>query len=167
MSSEAPAAPAEKGSRLRALTAELRELGSRLRAGGGPGKTEKQHQQGKLTARERVQLLLDPGQYAQEIGLLIAYDQYEGAAPAAGVVTVVGRIAGRDAVARAHRLPRGLGRREPALPGRRLPRAVRRGAHLLLQLDHAPLPARPAGRGRDGALRRGRRLSARALRHHR
>ena len=98
MSPEAPAAPAEKGSRLRALTAELRELEARLRAGGGPERVEKQHQQGKLTARERVQLLLDPGQYAQEIGLLIAHDRYEGAAPAAGVVTVVGRVAGREAV---------------------------------------------------------------------
>jgi len=76
----------------------LRELEARLRAGGGPERVEKQHQQGKLTARERVQLLLDPGQYAQEIGLLIAHDRYEGAAPAAGVVTVVGRVAGREAV---------------------------------------------------------------------
>src|SRR3712207_5669859 len=98
MSPEAPAAPAEKGSRLRALTAELRELEARLRAGGGPDKVEKQHQQGKLTARERVRLLLDPGQYAQEVGLLIAYDQYEGAAPAAGVGTGGGGVAGRAAV---------------------------------------------------------------------
>jgi acetyl-CoA carboxylase carboxyltransferase component len=97
MSSEAPPA-AGKGARLRGLTAELRELETKLRAGGGPDKVEKQHQQGKLTARERVRLLLDPGQYAQEVGLLVAYDQYEGAAPAAGVVTVVGRVAGREAV---------------------------------------------------------------------
>jgi 3-methylcrotonyl-CoA carboxylase beta subunit len=98
MSSEAPPAPAEKSSRLRALTAELRELEGRLRAGGGAGKIKKQHEQGKLTARERVERLLDRGAYAQEIGLLVAYDQYEGAAPAAGVVTTVGRVGGREVV---------------------------------------------------------------------
>ncbi|HWW76529.1 MAG TPA: carboxyl transferase domain-containing protein [Pyrinomonadaceae bacterium] len=98
MSSEAPTAPAGKGSRLRGLTAELRELEERLRAGGGAGKIKKQHEQGKLTARERVELLLDKGSYAQEIGLLVAYDQYEGGAPAAGVVTTVGRVGGREVV---------------------------------------------------------------------
>src|SRR3712207_1461869 len=98
MSSEAPTARAGKGSRLRGLTNELRELEERLRAGGGADKVKKQHEQGKLTARERVALLLDKGSYAQEIGLLVAYDQYEGGAPAAGVVTVLGRIGGREVV---------------------------------------------------------------------
>jgi 3-methylcrotonyl-CoA carboxylase beta subunit len=98
MSSEAPTARAGKGSRLRGLTAELRELEERLRAGGGADKIKKQHAQGKLTARERVKLLLDAGAYAQEIGLLVAYDQYEGGAPAAGVVTTVGRVGGRECV---------------------------------------------------------------------
>ena len=74
MSSEAPTAPVEKASRLRALTAELRALEARLRAGGGPERIKKQHEQGKLTARERVELLLDSGSYSQEIGLLVAYD---------------------------------------------------------------------------------------------
>ena len=73
-------------------------LGERLRLGGGPDKIEKQHQQGKLTARERIDLLLDKNSYAQEIGLLVAYDQYDGAAPGAGVVTVVGRVEGREVV---------------------------------------------------------------------
>src|SRR5919202_3948397 len=98
MSSEAPPARAGKGSRLRGLTAELRELEERLRAGGGADKIRKQHGQGKLTARERVALLLDEGSYSQEIGLLVAYDQYEGGAPAAGVVTTVGRVGGREVV---------------------------------------------------------------------
>src|SRR6266545_6312229 len=62
--------------RLRELTAELQELEARLRLGGGPDKIERQHAQGKLTARERIALLLDKDSYAQEVGLLVAYDQY-------------------------------------------------------------------------------------------
>ena len=85
-------------SRLRELTAELQRLEARLRIGGGPDKIDRQHQQGKLTARERIEKLLDTDAYVQEIGLLVAYDQYEGAAPGAGVVTVVGRVEGREVV---------------------------------------------------------------------
>src|SRR6266540_2528774 len=64
-------------SRLRELTTELQKLEARLRLGGGPDKIERQHAQGKLTARERIDLLLDKNSYAQEIGLLVAYDQYK------------------------------------------------------------------------------------------
>jgi acetyl-CoA carboxylase carboxyltransferase component len=85
-------------SRLRELTDQLRQLETRLRSGGGPDKIDRQHQQGKLTARERIELLLDRDSYSQEIGLLVAYDQYEGGAPAAGVVTVVGRVESREVV---------------------------------------------------------------------
>jgi 3-methylcrotonyl-CoA carboxylase beta subunit len=116
--------------RLRELTAELQALEVGLRFGGGPDKIERQHAQGKLTARERIALLLDKDSYAQEIGLLVAYDQYPtedrrpetddgnkvdeaetrtpvtgrpsaleiGAAPGAGVVTVVGRVEHREVV---------------------------------------------------------------------
>ena len=84
--------------RLRELTEQLNQLEARLRLGGGPDKIDRQHQQGKLTARERLELLLDKDSYTQEIGLLVAYDQYEGAAPGAGVVTVVGRVEGREVV---------------------------------------------------------------------
>ncbi|HET6669429.1 MAG TPA: carboxyl transferase domain-containing protein [Pyrinomonadaceae bacterium] len=90
--------PKQSNQRLRELTGELRELEERLRLGGGPEKIEKQHQQGKLTARERLALLLDKGSFAQEIGLLVAYDQYDGTAPGAGVVTTVGRVEGREVV---------------------------------------------------------------------
>src|SRR5205823_127116 len=68
------------------------------RPGGGPARIEKQHRAGKLTARERIARLLDKGARFLEIGLLIAYDQYEGQAPAAGVVTGIGKIEGRPAV---------------------------------------------------------------------
>src|SRR5215510_14352272 len=84
--------------RLRELTDELQKLEARLRLGGGPDKIDRQHQQGKLTARERIELLLDKGAYVQEIGLLVAYDQYGGGAPGAGVVTVVGKVEGREVV---------------------------------------------------------------------
>ena len=88
----------ETPKRLRQLTDEFQQLETRLRLGGGPDKIERQHQQGKLTARERLALLLDNDSYHQEIGLLVAYDQYEGGAPGAGVVTAVGRVEGREVV---------------------------------------------------------------------
>lgn len=80
------------------LTRDLHVLEERLRAGGGAKKVEKQHRDGKLTARERVAGLLDPDTPFLEIGLLIAYDKYDGQAPAAGVVTGLGAIEGRPAV---------------------------------------------------------------------
>ena len=88
----------ETHSRLRTLTDELERLEKKLRLGGGPEKIDKIHKQGKLTARERINLLLDPDQYAQEIGLLVAYDEYNGQAPAAAVVTIVGKVGGRECV---------------------------------------------------------------------
>ncbi len=98
--SAAAARPNATGQRTRMgeLVEDLRRLEAKLRRGGGPDKIEKQHQQGKLTARERIALLLDPGAYSQEIGLLVAYDQYKGGAPSAGVVTAVGRVGGREVV---------------------------------------------------------------------
>jgi acetyl-CoA carboxylase carboxyltransferase component len=87
-----------KPTRLRELANELRELEAKLRLGGGPDRIEKQHKQGKLTARERLDLLLDKDSVNREIGLLVAHDQYDGGAPAAGVVTTVGRVASREVV---------------------------------------------------------------------
>src|ERR1041385_3896442 len=84
--------------RLHELTEELQRLEAKLRLGGGPDKIDRQHQQGKLTARERIELLLDKDAYVQEVGLLVAYDQYNGGAPGAGVVTVVGTVEGREVV---------------------------------------------------------------------
>ena len=92
------AATRQTPSRLRELTDQLQQLEAHLRLGGGPDKIDRQHQQGKLTARERIEKLLDKDAYVQEIGLLVAYDQYDGKAPAAGVVTVVGRVDGREVV---------------------------------------------------------------------
>jgi 3-methylcrotonyl-CoA carboxylase beta subunit len=83
---------------MRALAAEWQNLEDKLRLGGGPKKIEKQHADGKLTARERVAKLIDPSSPFLEIGLLVAYDKYEGQAPGAGVVTGLARIEGRPAV---------------------------------------------------------------------
>ncbi|MFN2604005.1 MAG: acyl-CoA carboxylase subunit beta [Gemmatimonadaceae bacterium] len=85
-------------SRLRALSAEVRALEERLRQGGGTDKVAKLHAQGKLSARERVALLCDDGARFIEIGLLVAYDQYDGQAPAAGMITGVGKIHDREVV---------------------------------------------------------------------
>jgi len=92
------AQPDATHSRLRELTEELRALEARLRLGGGAEKIAKQHKAHKLTARERIDLLLDKSFHQQEIGLLVAYDEYNGGAPAAGVVTTVGRVNGREVV---------------------------------------------------------------------
>jgi 3-methylcrotonyl-CoA carboxylase beta subunit len=93
---DADAPPA--GGRSRALAAELRELEARLRQGGGPKRIQKQHDDGKLTARERIALLLDPRSRFQEVGLLVAHDRYDGQAPGAGVVTGFGTVHGREVV---------------------------------------------------------------------
>ena len=84
--------------RLRELSDEVRALESKLREAGGAKKLAKLHEQGKLSARERVELLRDEGSSMLELGLLVAYDQYDGQAPAAGVVTAVIRVHGRETV---------------------------------------------------------------------
>ena len=85
-------------SRLRELGDEIRKLEDRLREGGGADRIAKQHKQGKLTARERIAKLCDPTSRFIEVGLLVAYDQYDGQAPGAGVVTGIGTVHGREIV---------------------------------------------------------------------
>jgi 3-methylcrotonyl-CoA carboxylase beta subunit len=98
VSDAAVAAGASVEGRAERLTQELRELEQRLRQGGGSKRIEKQHADGKLTARERIALLIDPRTRFQEVGLLVAHDRYEGQAPAAGVVTGFGTVCGREVV---------------------------------------------------------------------
>src|ERR1700722_12921329 len=93
-----PATEQARISHMRHLVENLQNLEARLRDGGGPQRIEKQHRAGKLTARERIARLIDTGTRFLEIGLLIAYDKYEGQAPGAGVVTGIGKIEGRPAV---------------------------------------------------------------------
>src|SRR2546423_3952615 len=98
---ESQTAPANR-EHFQRLVNELKTLEAQLRLGGGPDRIAREHKKGKLTARERIALLLDEGAYFQETGLRIAYDQYEGQAPAAGTITGVGRISGREIVVMAN-----------------------------------------------------------------
>lgn len=82
-------------SRLRELSAAVRKLESEIAKGGGAERTAKVHEQGKLTARERIEGLRDKGTRFLEIGMLVAHDKYDGQAPAAGVVTGIGAVLGR------------------------------------------------------------------------
>jgi acetyl-CoA carboxylase carboxyltransferase component len=84
--------------RLRALTDEYLALAATLREGGGAARVAKMHAKGQLAPRERVSQLCDPDTPWCEIGLLVAYDRYNGEAPAAGVITGVGMVAGREVV---------------------------------------------------------------------
>ncbi len=80
----------------RRLVAELRER-TATAALGGPEESRKRHQgRGKLLPRERVMRLLDPGSPFLEVGALAAYELYGGEAPAAGVITGIGRVQGRE-----------------------------------------------------------------------
>ena len=93
----APSAP-RKPSRLRTLTDEYLKLAATLRQGGGPKRVAKMHEQGRLSPRERVEQLLDRDSPWLELGLLVAYDQYDGQAPGAGVITGLGIVEGREVV---------------------------------------------------------------------
>jgi len=79
------------------LVRKVRELEAVLRQGGGPEAVQKQHEKGRLTARERIQALLDEGTPFHELHLFAAHGLYEewGGAPAAGVITGTGSISGR------------------------------------------------------------------------
>ncbi len=82
---------------LAALLATVRAQEARIREGGGAKAVEAQHGKGRLTARERLKLLLDENSEFLELGLWAAHEMYTeyGGAPGAGVVTGIGRVSGR------------------------------------------------------------------------
>lgn len=86
---------------LRDRAAELAAEEDAIRLGGGPEAIARQHQKGRLTARERLAQLLDDGVVDLELGLWAAHGMYEewGGAPSAGVVTAIGRVEGRRVLA--------------------------------------------------------------------
>jgi 3-methylcrotonyl-CoA carboxylase beta subunit len=79
------------------LVSELRNEEEKLELGGGKKAIDAQHAKQRLTARERIQLLLDPGTELFELGQWAAYGMYQewGGAPCAGVITGLGKIHGR------------------------------------------------------------------------
>ncbi len=83
-------------SRMTALVGEYRERVAAVREGGGPKYLQRHREQGKLPARERIQKLLDAGSPFLELSPLAAWGMYDDEAPAAGIVTGVGRVSGRE-----------------------------------------------------------------------
>lgn len=80
--------------KIAALTAALEKIGS-----GGPEVARQKHiARGKLLPRERVEQLLDPGTPFLELSPLAAYDMYNGDAPAAGIITGIGRVSGIECI---------------------------------------------------------------------
>jgi len=78
------------------LVADLRAHTDRVRQGGGPRALARHREQGKLPARERIERLLDPHAPFLELSPLAAFEMYENEAPAAGLVTGIGRVSGRE-----------------------------------------------------------------------
>jgi acetyl-CoA carboxylase carboxyltransferase component len=78
------------------LLQELRERSAEARRGGGEKAQRRHKERGKLPVRDRVELLLDPGTAFLELSPLAAFGMYDGRVPAAGIVTGIGRIAGRE-----------------------------------------------------------------------
>jgi 3-methylcrotonyl-CoA carboxylase beta subunit len=86
------------GPGLRELSAELRERLATVRQGGGEQARRRHLERGKLLARHRIDLLLDPGSPFLELSPLAAWEMYEGDVPAAGIVTGIGRVEGAECV---------------------------------------------------------------------
>src|SRR5262245_47143183 len=78
------------------LVAELRERTTRVAAGGGEKAVERHRSRGKLTARERIDRIVDPGTAFLELNALAAWDLYGGDAPSAGIVIGIGVVEGRQ-----------------------------------------------------------------------
>src|SRR5213078_2525361 len=89
---------ASRRERMEELLAELRERTAEIARGGGEKGTERHRSRGKLTARERIYRLVDPGSAFLELNALAAWELYDGAAPSAGIVTGIGVVEGQECV---------------------------------------------------------------------
>src|SRR5687767_13423565 len=87
-----------RAQRMEALVAELRERTAAVARGGGERAVERHRSRGKLTARERIDRLVDPGSAFLELNALAAWELYDGAAPSAGIVTGIGVVEGQECV---------------------------------------------------------------------
>ncbi len=81
---------------MRALVAELRARQAKSALGGGEAARAKHVGRGKLLPRDRVEMLLDPGAPFLELSPLAAFGMYDDDSPGAGIITGIGRIAGRE-----------------------------------------------------------------------
>jgi acetyl-CoA carboxylase carboxyltransferase component len=89
---------ARRHERMVHLVDELRQRTSAVAGGGGERAVERHRARGKLTARERIDRLVDPDSSFLELNALAAWDLYDGAAPSAGIVTGIGVVEGRECV---------------------------------------------------------------------
>jgi acetyl-CoA carboxylase carboxyltransferase component len=89
---------ASRRARMEELVAELRERTALAARGGGEKALELHRSRGKLTARERIDRLVDPGGAFLEFSALAAWDMYDGDAPGAGIVTGIGVVEGQECV---------------------------------------------------------------------
>jgi acetyl-CoA carboxylase carboxyltransferase component len=89
---------AQRRDRMEALVAELRERTALVARGGGDKAIERHRSRGKLTARDRVDRLLDPGSAFLELGALASWEMYDDQAPSAGIVTGIGVVEGQECV---------------------------------------------------------------------
>ena len=80
------------------LVTELRERSALVARGGDERAVERHRSRGKLTARERIDRVVDPGGAFLELNALAAWDIYDGQAPGAGIVTGIGVVEGRECV---------------------------------------------------------------------
>jgi len=83
---------------MRAVVADLSDKSAAIARGGDEPSRQRHLGRGKLLPRERIRVLLDPGSPFLELSAFAAYEMYDGAVPAAGIVTGIGRIAGRECV---------------------------------------------------------------------
>ena len=89
---------ARRHARLEALVSELRDRTASVAVGGGERARERHRARGKLFARDRIDLLVDPGTAFLELSALAALDVYDNQAPSAGIVTGIGVVEGRECV---------------------------------------------------------------------
>src|SRR5258706_491861 len=82
--------------RMQQLVHQLRDRLTAARQGGGPKYLQRHREQGKIPVRERIDLLLDRGSPFLELSPLAAFEMYDNDAPAAGIVTGIGRVSGRE-----------------------------------------------------------------------
>lgn len=85
---------------MRLAVSNLNQILNKIYLGGGKDKIAKQHQQGKMTARERIEYLLDKDKPQFEIGALAGYEMYQehGGCPSGGVIVMLGYIQGRQCI---------------------------------------------------------------------